>query len=69
MRATIIRPADLGAGEIAEWHAAMDASALDGPFASPEFAQAVGAVEPRARVAVLSDGPDTVAFLPFMQHR
>ncbi|MGH2852039.1 MAG: hypothetical protein ACRDLP_15670 [Solirubrobacteraceae bacterium] len=69
MKATIIRPVDLGRAEIADWHAGMDATALDGPFASPEYAQAVGDVDPLARVAVLSDGPDTVAFLPFMQHR
>jgi CelD/BcsL family acetyltransferase involved in cellulose biosynthesis len=39
--------------------------ALANPFLSPEFTIAAGRFRPRARVAVLTDGPATVGFFPF----
>ena len=38
---------------------------LANPFLSPEFTIAVGRVRPAARVAVLTEGPDTTGFFPF----
>jgi CelD/BcsL family acetyltransferase involved in cellulose biosynthesis len=42
---------------------------LASPFLCPEFAVAVGAFRPGARVAVLADGADTVGFFPFEKRR
>jgi CelD/BcsL family acetyltransferase involved in cellulose biosynthesis len=63
---TVIRPEELGAAEIAAWHSMQARSAfLANPFLSPEFAIAVGRVQPAARVAVLAEGQDITGFFPF----
>ena len=68
MKASVVRPQDLGAAELAAWRAMQRASPeLVNPFLSPGFALAVGRLRPRARVAVLQDGQDVVGFFPFEQ--
>lgn len=42
---------------------------LANPFLSPEFTIAAGRVRPAARVAVLTEGPDTTGFFPFERRR
>jgi CelD/BcsL family acetyltransferase involved in cellulose biosynthesis len=65
MKVSVCRPCELGAPEIALWHAFQEAGNLDNPFLSPEFARAVGQVFPSARVAVVHESADLVGFLPF----
>jgi CelD/BcsL family acetyltransferase involved in cellulose biosynthesis len=66
MRATVVRPHELGPPELARWEAlrAQD-PALGNPFLSAAFAQAVGRVTERARVAVLEDAGEVVGFFAF----
>lgn len=68
LRVELCRPGELGATEIAQWHAFQARAGLDDPFLSPEFARVVGEVTPSARVAIVHDGPDLVGYLPFMAH-
>ena len=69
MQITVVRPAELGPGEIAAWHRLQRQSeALASPFLCPEFAVAVGDCNPGARVAVLADGGQLAGFFPF-EHR
>lgn len=67
MKVRVVRPGELGPGEVAYWRAFQAAGppAWRNPFLSPEFTQAVGAVRPTARVAVVEDGGTPVAFFPF----
>jgi len=65
VRATVCRPADLGAPEIERWHRFQMDAGLESPFLSPEFALAAGEVFASTRVAIVHDGPDLVGFLPF----
>jgi CelD/BcsL family acetyltransferase involved in cellulose biosynthesis len=70
MTITVIRPGDLGPTEITTWHQIQEKTpALVNPFLSPEFAMAVGRLQPSARVAVLSDGQDITGFFPFERRR
>jgi CelD/BcsL family acetyltransferase involved in cellulose biosynthesis len=46
-----------------------DTSYLMNPFMSPEFALAVDRARTDARLAVLTDGPQIVAFFPFQRRR
>jgi CelD/BcsL family acetyltransferase involved in cellulose biosynthesis len=70
MRATVVHPCELGAGELEEWRRLQRAvPSFDNPFLSPDFAVAVSLVRPRARVAVLTDGAEVVGFLPFERGR
>jgi len=58
----------LSAGELAAWREMQRADrSLANPFMAPEFALAVAAVKPQARVAVLrsAGGSEPVGFLPF----
>jgi CelD/BcsL family acetyltransferase involved in cellulose biosynthesis len=60
-----IRPGELGEEEIARWRHLQDADPeLASPFLAPEFAIAVDASRPTARVAVLEEG-----FFAFEAHR
>ncbi|WP_433180019.1 GNAT family N-acetyltransferase [Actinoallomurus sp. CA-150999] len=69
MRFDIARPDELGEPELARWRALQGAgAALGNPFLSPEFALAVGRFRDDARVAVLSEGPRIVGFLPYERH-
>ncbi|MFG2333879.1 GNAT family N-acetyltransferase [Streptomyces sp. NPDC048604] len=70
MNVTVITPDELGEAELTAWRAMQEATpALDSPFLSPEFTQAVGHQRPGARVAVLSDGQRLLGFFPFERHR
>ena len=63
MRVSVVRPGELGPGDIASWRAMQSSTpSLASPFLSPEFTIAVGEFRPGARVAVLSDGPDVAGF-------
>lgn len=62
----VIHPNDLGEPEVAAWRTLQRSTPqLANPFLAPEFTIAVGRLQPRARVAVLSDGPQVVGFFPF----
>jgi CelD/BcsL family acetyltransferase involved in cellulose biosynthesis len=66
MKVRVCRPTELGPAEVDAWHAFQRMQGLTNPFLSPEFANAVGAVYPNARVAVVEDGQSLVGFLPYM---
>ncbi|HEY7136744.1 MAG TPA: GNAT family N-acetyltransferase [Acidimicrobiia bacterium] len=69
MEATVCRPPELGTAELERWRSLqLAAPSLRHPFLSGEFAQAVGSVSRRARVAVVEDGADAVGFFAFDQH-
>jgi len=56
----LIRPDELGPAEIATWHSMQGATPpLADPFLSPEFARAVGRVQPDTHVAVLAERETT----------
>ncbi len=70
MRVFLTRPSELGAAEIAAWHAMQQATpSLANPFLSPEFAVAVGRARPSAEVAILTEGPSISGFFPFERRR
>ncbi len=62
----IVRPSELGEREIGAWRELRaKAGAPANPFMEPEFTLAVGAVRPRARVAVWWEDGEPVGFLPY----
>ncbi|WP_371669756.1 GNAT family N-acetyltransferase [Streptomyces sp. NBC_00289] len=64
-RIRVLRPEELGAGEREQWRELRAKSGQPrNPFMEPEFADAVGRVRPRARVAVVYEGSEAVGFLP-----
>lgn len=66
MDITVVRPLELGETEVKRWRMLQETdSLLDSPFLAPEFTQAVGRFRDNVRVAVVTDGPDVVAFLPY----
>lgn len=66
MQISVVRPRDLAPSEIALWHSMQrQMEHLRNPFLCPEFAIAVDKFRSRARVAVLTDGPQIVGFMPF----
>ncbi len=66
MKISVVRPGELGPGEIAVWLSMQrQTPALANPFLCPDFTVAVGALRPSARVAVLHDGPRLAGFFPF----
>src|SRR3954452_12698161 len=68
MKASVVRPQELGAPELAAWRTMQRSSPeLVNPFLSPGFTLAVGRLRPAARVAVLQEGQDVVGFFPFEQ--
>lgn len=70
MRICVVRPDELGPGEIESWRSMQCRTpSFANPFLSPEFAIAVGQFRADSRVAVLSDGPSVVGFFPFEQRR
>ena len=74
-RIRVVRPGDLGMGDIETWRELRAKSgAPANPFMEPEFTLAVGRVRPRARVAVIGEdelggedgsGEGTAGFFPF----
>ena len=70
MQISVVRPSELGSGEIAIWHSMQNKTeSLANPFLCPEFAVAVDKVRPDARVAVLVEGTEIVGFFPFQRRR
>ncbi|GAA0625036.1 GNAT family N-acetyltransferase [Streptomyces crystallinus] len=66
----VVRPGELNAGELDVWREIRAKSgAPANPFMEPEFTLAVAHVRPSARVAVVRDGGDPAAFLPFEKGR
>lgn len=69
MQCSTVRPADLGPAELQRWRDLVAAGpAPRNPFLAPEYALAVGAARPQARVLVLQDAGETVGFLAHEQH-
>jgi CelD/BcsL family acetyltransferase involved in cellulose biosynthesis len=70
MQISVARPNEIGPSEIVAWHSMQRKTQnLANPFLSPEYAAAVGRFREDARVAVLSDGAETVGFFPFERRR
>ena len=70
MGISVVRPSDLGSGEIRAWHDMQGRTpALASPFLSPEFTIAVGRLRQAAVVAVLTEGQDITGFFPFERRR
>lgn len=70
MRIQVVRPDELGPGDIAAWHSMQASTAsFANPFLSAEFAIAAGRFRPTARVAVLSDESSTAGFFAFERRR
>src|ERR1700749_4428345 len=66
MRVTVVRPGDLGPGEASLWvRFQKSCPELQRLFFSLTFAQVVDRHRPNARVAVVEDDGDILAFLPF----
>jgi CelD/BcsL family acetyltransferase involved in cellulose biosynthesis len=66
MRVTVVKPGDLGPAESARWAELQRTPPVTlSPFFSLTFTQAVGRHRPGARVAVVEDGGQIEAFLPF----
>jgi CelD/BcsL family acetyltransferase involved in cellulose biosynthesis len=62
----VLRPGELGQTEHAAWRAFQRGDrSLASPFLTPEFATAVDAARDDARVALVEDAGETVAFLAF----
>ncbi len=62
MKATVVRPAELGPVERQRWAAFGRVPALGSPFLSAEFARIIGELRADARVAVIDDGHLAGAF-------
>jgi CelD/BcsL family acetyltransferase involved in cellulose biosynthesis len=63
---TVVRPADLGPAERAEWSSIQRSDpTLGSPFLAPEFAVAVGTTRNDARVAVVTDVGTTIGYHAF----
>jgi CelD/BcsL family acetyltransferase involved in cellulose biosynthesis len=66
MRVTVVQPGDLGPSEADLWARFQKSQpAMLNPFLSLTFAQTVGRARPAARIAVIEDGGEITAFLPF----
>src|ERR1700744_5661490 len=66
MRVTVVRPSELGAAEAALWWKFQHLTPQGlNPFMSLTFVQAVDRSRPNARVAVVEDDGQILAFLPF----
>jgi CelD/BcsL family acetyltransferase involved in cellulose biosynthesis len=66
VKASVVRPHELGIPELAAWRAMQRSSPeLANPFLSPGFTLAAGRERPGARVAILYEGQDVVGFFPF----
>ncbi|SEF79859.1 Acetyltransferase involved in cellulose biosynthesis, CelD/BcsL family [Thermomonospora echinospora] len=70
MKITVIRPAELGASEIARWREIQQTDPeLGNPFLAPEFTLGVARFRPRVRVAVVEEGDKVTAFFPYERGR
>lgn len=70
MKATVVRPGDLGPTELARWAALQESDpSCASPFLRPEMAVAIDRHWPDTRVAVLEEGREVVGFFPFQRGR
>lgn len=70
MKVSVCRPGELGPSELARWRdLQVGGDEQSHPFLSPDFAVAVDAEFPGARVAVIEDGGTMCAFWPYSVHR
>ncbi|MGD0254958.1 MAG: GNAT family N-acetyltransferase [Acidimicrobiales bacterium] len=61
-------PQDLSQADLSAWRRLQASDpALDNAFLSPEFVVALGRCRSNVRIAVIRDGAETVAFLPFQK--
>ena len=68
MQISVVRPGELGPGEIAVWRSMQrQTESLANPFFCPEFAVAVDSFRADVRVAVLTEGPKIAGFFPFQR--
>jgi CelD/BcsL family acetyltransferase involved in cellulose biosynthesis len=69
VRIDVVRPGELGPGELARWRELQRAHGTrPNPFLSPEYALGVGAVRDDAFVAVIGDDSSPIAaFFPFQR--
>lgn len=66
MHVTVVRPSELGPDEARLWAKFQQVSPMTlNPFFSLTFAQTVGRARSNARIAVVEDGDQIEAFLPF----
>ena len=66
MKISVVRPEELGPGELASWRQFQkDQPRLQNPFLAPEFTLAVARHRPAARVAVLEESDGIAGFFPF----
>lgn len=75
MKITVHRPGELSAADRAAWSGMQSKAHLHGsphlsnPFLAPEFTLAVGRVRGNVRIAVVHEGGDPAAYLPFQKSR
>jgi CelD/BcsL family acetyltransferase involved in cellulose biosynthesis len=69
VRIEVVRPGDLGEGDVAAWRAIQARAGLDNPFLGPEFAQIVGRQRDDARVAVMLDDGRPAGFFAYERRR
>ncbi|HAW11787.1 MAG: GNAT family N-acetyltransferase [Candidatus Dormibacteria bacterium] len=70
MHVTLSRPHELSPAELESWRRLQASDMrLDSAFLSPEFAAAVGRCKDDVRVAVVREGGEIVAMLPFERER
>ena len=70
MNIEVVRPEELGTGELAAWRQMqIDTPGLANPFLAPDFTRAVGRVRDDTRVAVLQESQKIVGFFPFHRGR
>lgn len=68
MDATLVEPGALTEDHIETWRRIQDRRhELQGPYFCPEFIQLAAEARPGVRVAVLTDGGETIGFFPFWQ--
>ena len=70
MNVQVLQAEQLDAAHLAAWSRIQRSQPLyDSPFFNPEFTLAIASVRQDVRIAVLTDGRETVGFFPFQQSR
>lgn len=69
MKVSAVRASELTSVDHARWATLVAGNRrLDSPFFRPEFAEAVGSIQPRAEVGVIEDGSSVVGYFPYERH-
>ncbi|GAA1973354.1 GNAT family N-acetyltransferase [Kitasatospora viridis] len=69
MDITVLSPEELTPAQTALWQRLLEGDPENAnPFLAPGYTQAVAALRPCARTAVIRDGPETLGFFPFERH-